>query len=294
MTCKNPNCTTIYYASAYGLGNIITLAEGGSSGGYKGHRHTCTEEHVYWTIGIGKETYVSSPYSYWSCPPKTSSTCPLREYHLKKCPGTCGEYNVIKHGISANDYYLETHLVYCNEKVPRTASSLWLFSDCHGTYYSCAGVSTCTNASNHIDDDDDSTEQDTQGLQTEQTQTPSSPSMHACGVHEDWQSGDHSWITPACGDSTHAGYACQIGSSHTNLQASCTATNTSGQTCTVTSFYDCQNHTHQYPTLVPCRNRSCGQLVTNKWEHVVTCRNGHRYWSCLPSHHEYHTNRCTR
>ncbi len=54
--------------------------------------------------------------------------------------------------------------------------------------------------------------------------TPSpTPTYHVCGVHEDWQSGDHS------------------------LQASCLETDSHGQYCTETNFYACQSHTHVYP-----------------------------------------------
>ena len=115
--------------------------------------------------------------------------------------------------------------------------------------------------------------------------TPSTPSYHTCGVHETSVSGTHS--AAGCGVSGH--YVCD-GSDH-SLQASCTTTNASGQYCTVSSFYACQSHTHVYK--VVCRNRYCDELVDDWMEHVVTCRNGHRYWSCLPSHHEYHTTSCS-
>ncbi|MDE0313862.1 MAG: hypothetical protein OXM61_03090 [Candidatus Poribacteria bacterium] len=117
-------------------------------------------------------------------------------------------------------------------------------------------------------DDDDSTEQDTEGLQTEQTQT-STPSYHACGVHETSVSGDHS--AAGCGVSGH--YVCD-GSDH-SLQASCTTTNASGQSCTASSFYACQTHTHQYPTTATCSQ--CNKVYTpssyssNRWHKARTC-----------------------
>ncbi len=137
------------------------------------------------------------------------------------------------------------------------------------------------------DDDDDSTEQDTQGLQTEQTQTPA-PSMHACGVHATSESGDHSWVTPACGDITHAGYACQIGSTHTNLQASCTVTNSNGDYCTVTSFYACQYHTHVYPAPPPptihCARPGCTDVVSTAYVHQANCAHcSDTIWTCNTS-----------
>ena len=58
---------------------------------------------------------------------------------------------------------------------------------------------------------------------TSTTTTPSTPTYHACSVHEDWQSGDHS------------------------LQASCSLTNANGDNCTVTNFYACQSHTCVFP-----------------------------------------------
>ena len=48
--------------------------------------------------------------------------------------------------------------------------------------------------------------------------------LHPCGVH----------LTSVPGDHT--------------LQASCTVTNNQGRTCTVTSFYACDNHSHSFPT----------------------------------------------
>ncbi|MDE0313898.1 MAG: hypothetical protein OXM61_03270, partial [Candidatus Poribacteria bacterium] len=45
VKCSNPKCNTVYSASVYGLDNIVTLSEGGSSGGYKGHKVTCSTPH---------------------------------------------------------------------------------------------------------------------------------------------------------------------------------------------------------------------------------------------------------
>ncbi len=140
------------------------------------------------------------------------------------------------------------------------------------------------------DDDDSSTEQDTQGLQTEQTQT-STPSYHACGVHETSVSGDHS--AAGCGVSGH--YVCD-GSDH-SLQASCTTTNASGQYCTVSSFYACQSHTHVYPAppAISCGRSGCTQTVSSSTAHQVTCSAGHQYWSCgqYASWHANHHRTCT-
>ena len=51
-----------------------------------------------------------------------------------------------------------------------------------------------------------------------------SVAYHPCGEHETTVSGDHS------------------------LQASCTSTDANGNSCTVTNFYACDNHSHVYPT----------------------------------------------
>ena len=48
--------------------------------------------------------------------------------------------------------------------------------------------------------------------------------FHPCGKHLTSESGDHT------------------------LQASCTSTNDQGRSCTVTSFYACDGHSHVYPT----------------------------------------------
>jgi hypothetical protein len=85
---------------------------------------------------------------------------------------------------------------------------------------------------------------------------PSTPSMHACGVHETSVSGDHS--AASCGISGH--YNCD-GSDH-SLQASCTSTDSNGSSCTVTGFYACQSHTCQYPAPPP---------------QTATCAAGHTY-----------------
>ena len=129
----------------------------------------------------------------------------------------------------------------------------------------------------HSDDDDDSTEETTQNEFQEPTSEPSTPSMHACGSHETWQSGDH--FAVGCGYSGH--YVCD-GSDH-SLQASCSDTNANGDYCTVTSFYDCQYHTHVYPapTTVLCSRSYCNEVVSTSDEHYVQCSGcSNSYWNC--------------
>lgn len=108
------------------------------------------------------------------------------------------------------------------------------------------------------------------------------------------QSTPPSTITYACG--VHSGDA-SLSSSHT-LQASCSETDSYGQGCTVTSFYACQTHTHQYPDLV---SGACGHTYTsgNASSHslqascLVTNANGDSctvtgFYACASPHtHQY-------
>ena len=81
-------------------------------------------------------------------------------------------------------------------------------------------------------------------------------------------------ITYACG--VHTGDA-SLASSHL-LQASCSGTDSHGQYCTVTSFYACASHTHQYPALIA---GACGHSYTSsasynhRSETCPTNSNGH-------------------
>lgn len=120
------------------------------------------------------------------------------------------------------------------------------------------------------------------------TPTPSTPSYHACGIHETSVSGDHSNSSYTCG--IHSGYLCQessdhqvqitgysgtfyecqphqtFGCGHTDLTAnaythrleSCPP-NSNGDSCTSGSSYGCSSHTHVYPAP------------------TATCANGHSY-----------------
>lgn len=97
--------------------------------------------------------------------------------------------------------------------------------------------------------------------------TPAPPAVtyEACGVHRTGSSGNHS------------------------LQASCSSTNSSGQSCTVTSFYACNGHSHLYPappppTTVSCARKACGGQVSYRLQHRVNnCTNCNGvYWTCYP------------
>lgn len=103
---------------------------------------------------------------------------------------------------------ISSHRTFCNETVDVLGLPI---GNCKGWYYNCTRQTSadCWNASEHSapDDDDDSS---------------SSASIQPCG-HSTSASGDHS------------------------LQASCTSTDANGNSCTVTSFYACDSHSHSYP-----------------------------------------------
>ncbi len=134
----------------------------------------------------------------------------------------------------------------------------------------------------HSDSSDESADA---GDSDDDDEDATTATYHVCDSHESWQSGDHSRITPPCGDSSHSHielFACQTGSTHatqitgyfgtfyecqphttygcghTDLtinsmyhvyKVSCTTTNGVG-VCTGTNFYICQ-HTDTYPVPPP-------------------------------------------
>ncbi len=150
----------------------------------------------------------------------------------------------------------------------------------------------------------------------------SSSAMHACGIHATTVSGSHSRITPPCGDSAHAGYACQISSDHNTAMSgwsgtfyecqphtdyacghtdptanaayhapkTCTQTNAQGDSCEATGLYECQSHTCVYS----CGRSGCTQTVSSSTQHSATCGSGHSYWTCNPSDVSLHITRTCR
>ncbi len=163
----------------------------------------------------------------------------------------------------------------------------------------------------------------------ETPETPSTPEtvMHPCSVHETTVSGEHSRITPPCGDSSHAGYACQISHDHKttisgwsgtfyecqphtdypcghrdlaanaayHAPKTCTQTNEHGDSCEATGLYECQSHTCMYPTpIIICARRPCNDVVSTAREHWVTCKAGHEHWGCHPWHENHHRMRTCR
>ena len=85
---------------------------------------------------------------------------------------------------------------------------------------------------------------------------------------------------------SECGVSYDPGSSSANdhsLQASCSSTDGNGNSCTVTSFYACDGHSHSYPTpTVSCWRSSCTASVSSAYEHQVppcsAC--GSSYWTC--------------
>ena len=149
----------------------------------------------------------------------------------------------------------------------------------------------------------------------------STPAMAACSIHAEGTSGyhvsyvcndapcnnrvywgcvyaqcpetsSHGTITGACGHT----YASSESNSH-SIQASCTSVSVYGVTCSVTSFYACQSHTHTYPT-VECSRSACQEQVPFANFHHLSCINNHPYWSCDTGWDGYDRHRrrsaCTR
>ena len=198
------------------------------------HQVYCSEKH-----GESGTTGVT----FYAC----SGSCDRSSEHWHVCGGTCGNKYApkrINRGQGNYSYVANSpHYVKCTESV---YDFLNPNAKCGEEYYTCED-STCPDSSRHW----------------------STPSYHACGVHETSVSGDHS------------------------LQSSCSSSNANGS-CTVTSFYACDNHTHSYPsppptTLCPANAwTNCGSTTS----HAKECGVGHVYYTCNPeavSAHESHT-----
>ena len=181
------------------------------------------------------------------------------------------------------------HRVSCGKK--RWGDNKWLGAiniwkkkkeDCPGYRWTCSPLA-CDFTASHVGSSESHLEEkyvDSQG----NTVDPSTVTRN-CG-HLLSASGDHS------------------------LQASCSVTNTNGQSCTVTNFYACQSHTHTYPNarflpLLTVRQRcqsaslgytcSKGGYTTGRDTHTSTCPLWHRYWDCHPASVEKHKVRtCVR
>ena len=163
----------------------------------------------------------------------------------------------------------------------------------------------------HSDEANSSSTTTQQTIAPDPTPTPSpTPTMHPCGMHATSVSGDHSQISPPCGDPSHANivlYACQTGSTHatqitgysgtfyecqphqtfacghtdlmsnsyTHRSETCPL-DSNGQACSSGSYYACQSHTHVYPAP------------------SATCANGHTYDPSNSTENNRHRTRTCR
>ncbi len=78
--------------------------------------------------------------------------------------------------------------------------------------------------------------------------SPSAPIWATCGVCNSRydaasEASEHEWFWPPC--RMHGNYKCQIEGDH-SLQATCSASNEWAHPCTVTNFYACDDHTHDF------------------------------------------------
>ncbi|MCG9132831.1 hypothetical protein J5I95_14220 [Candidatus Poribacteria bacterium] len=143
---------------------------------------------------------------------------------------------------------------------------------------------------------------------TPETPSPPTTITYTCGIHSGdpiSESSDHKTTIIGYSGSfyecqPHQTYSCghmdlnNNSSSHA-LQASCSETDSHGQGCTVTNFYACQSHTHQYPALI---SGACGHSYTSAaaYNHRSetcptnssgqSCTSG-SYYACSPHTHAY-------
>ena len=227
VPCANPTCDTVYTVGdlkpgaqhpndTIALSQVIPLSEGH-------HLATCSQKHSKWKSNwagnVAKpaiEIAVSDPPPYWNCP-NDPGQCSYRMFHNRACKGTCGSE------FPTHPNHYNPHWTDCKETVKNSARNTLIGNlitgECNGYYYSCTQTSAdCIHATYHRNGDDDSTASNPTPTPTP---SPSPPSMHACNVHETWQSGDHSLTY-------------------------CYKTNANG-TCTVGTYYACEDHTCVFP-----------------------------------------------
>lgn len=226
-------------------------------------------------------------FGWYSC---ERSSCPSPDVHWRLCPGICGRKFAPKkvHLQGAHYTYLNNspHKRVCKERV---YDGFWNFVTnlCHIQYnpawYTCE-YKKCPNSSYHREIDNNDPQPETPTPTPTPTPSPT-PTYHACGVHETTVSGDHSWVYRDC-PSGHAHYACD-GSDH-SVQATCTETNANGDSCTVTGFYACQTHTHQFPDPNLCPAAGCNVRITttNASEHALVTCTGSSHKSCQQAYYK--------
>ena len=170
VKCSNPDCSTVYSASVWGLDNIVALSEGGSLGSHRGHLVMCNDQ-------------AHPGHQYWSCPSHYPG-CGFSTLHWRLCPGTCGEkfppekkdsYSYgLNTGLSFTGYtYVDNfpHEVICKEKVFDGFFNV-ITNTCYNKYesvwYTCER-SSCPNSTYHNDDEDEANAGGT---------------LHACNIHD--------------------------------------------------------------------------------------------------------------
>lgn len=135
-----------------------------------------------------------------------------------------------------------SHRVQCPENIWVLAGKVWKAERyeqqrCPSYWWTCDDdpndpktVNKCLRAHRHVKPGERSWRWkyvDPNGNVSQYPPSDPSPTYHACGDHLTSVSGDHS------------------------LQASCTSTDSNGNSCTVTSFYACDGHSHSYPSPPP-------------------------------------------
>ena len=139
---------------------------------------------------------------------------------------------------------------------------------------------------------------------------PITPVYHACGIHQTYESGNHS-LQASCSETDTNGqlcsvsnyYECQLhthqypdlitgacghsytaSSAYSHRSETC-PTNSNGDTCSLGSYYVCKSHTHQYPApTIVCAHPDCDEQVSDRKDHRSTCGSGnHHYWPGCPS-----------
>ncbi len=240
-----------------------------------------------------------SNYEYYSCPAHGYPGCDKADEHHLACLGGCGNKGapewalVNRYGKMTNlrttkplitmllheNVTISAHKTRCTENV----SNGWGGTTrCSYYYYTCQTSNACPNANNHVTGSGSDAAHNPSDSTPSPPTTPSTPSYHACGVHEDWQSGDHS--AAACGVSTHI--ACD-GLNHQQVQ--CTSTNANGDQCTHT-YWACKHpaggssHNHVYPAPPEPDPEPEG----------ATCANGHSYDPNNPLEANAHRTRTCR
>ena len=278
------------YSCSGGCGDFFDTPSGDPS-----HQTTCHESHIY--SQSGRIVDLGNSYSYWICD-TDDHTCPMKKYHRQLCPGTCNKKNgylAVSAGMSG---YVYPHLVGCEKDERRTIGNFFIFNGCDGTYYSCAGVSTCTNVENHVDDDE---EANAGGDETDQVAA-------SCGTAGHFISDESDHSAAGCGTTDHfacdsldhsSSYTCNIPPCSNRVVPSCLAYNlcpetdshgtTPDPTPTPAPAPTPAPTPESTPTTVACGGNGwtgCTEQVSSENDHYVSsCSNcSNSYWTCRPVH----------